>query len=252
MNCPSRPILIRPQPPRPAAASLQVLIPARDEAAAIAAVIQELRGQGLERIRVVDNGSGDDTAAVASAAGAEVVVEPRPGYGRACWRGLGGLPPAVEWIFFCDGDGSDDLAALPRLLAAAAEADLVLGNRLAGAEGRRAMTPLQRFGNRLATRLIQLGWGHRYRDLGPMRLIRRPCLEALALRDRGFGWTLEMQVRAVEQGCRIREVPVGYRPRQGGRSKISGSLLGSLRAGEVILRTLGGLYLARISRGLNR
>ncbi|MCT0248729.1 glycosyltransferase family 2 protein [Synechococcus sp. CS-205] len=250
MDCLSRPI--HHQPPWPAPACLQALIPVRNEAGTIAAVIQELHGQGLVRIRVVDNGSGDGTAAVASAAGAEVLSEERPGYGRACWRGLGGLPPGVRWILFCDGDGSDDLAALPRLLAAATDADLVLGNRLAGAEGRRAMTPLQRFGNRLVTRLIQLGWGHRYHDLGPMRLIRRDCLEALALRDRGFGWTLEMQVRAVEQGCRILEVPVGYRPRQGGRSKISGSLLGSLRAGQVILRTLGGLYLARILRRFAR
>jgi hypothetical protein len=158
VDCLSRPI--HHQPPWPAPACLQALIPVRNEAGTIAAVIQELHGQGLVRIRVVDNGSGDGTAAVASAAGAEVLSEERPGYGRACWRGLGGLPPGVRWILFCDGDGSDDLAALPRLLAAATDADLVLGNRLAGAEGRRAMTPLQRFGNRLVTRLIQLGWGH--------------------------------------------------------------------------------------------
>ena len=225
---------------------VQVIIPVRDEEATIAGVVEELRKNGLTSIRVVDNGSRDGSAAVARRAGAEVLTEPAPGYGRACWRGLHDLADPIEWILFCDGDGSDDLAALPRFLERAPGFDLLLGDRLATRPGRSAMTLAQRFGNRLATGLIALGWGHRYHDLGPFRLIRRRALERLGMRDRGFGWTIEMQVKAVEAGLRIGELPVAYRPRQGGRSKISGTLQGSLRAGSIILSTLAALYLGRL------
>ncbi|MBW4656132.1 MAG: glycosyltransferase family 2 protein [Kaiparowitsia implicata GSE-PSE-MK54-09C] len=226
-----------------------VLIPVRDEADTITAVIQTLQHQGLSRIRVIDNGSGDGSGAIARAAGAEVIAEPLPGYGRACWRGLHDLPPDIEWILFCDGDGSDDLAHLPELLAARADYDLILGDRRAILAGRAALTPAQQFGNGLAGVLIGWGWGHRYHDLGPCRLIRRQALDSLHLRDRGFGWTVEMQVRAVEAGLRICELPVHYRPRQGGKSKISGTILGSVQAGVVILSTLAGLYGQRLMRG---
>ena len=228
--------------------SIQVVIPARDEEATIAGIVEHLRAAGLHRIRVVDNGSRDATAAVARAAGAEVKVEPIPGYGRACWTGCLGLDPGVEWILFCDGDGSDRLDQLGDILAAGAEADFVLGDRRTRPEARRQMTPVQSFGNGLATGLIRLGWGFRYRDLGPLRLIRRDLYEAIGMRDRGFGWTLEMQVRAVELGARIREVPVGYGRRKGGRSKISGTLKGSVAAGTIILSTLGHLWMSRSTR----
>ena len=227
---------------------VQVIIPVRDEEATIAGVVEGLRRSGLRSIRVVDNGSRDGSAAAARRAGAEVLPEPAPGYGRACWRGLHDLAAPIEWILFCDGDGSEDLAALPRFLELAPSCDLLLGNRLATPAGRAAMTPVQRFGNRLATGLIALGWGHRFHDLGPFRLIRRRALERLGMRDRGFGWTIEMQVKAVEAGLRIRELPVAYHPRQGGRSKISGTLQGSLRAGSIILSTLAALYLRRLGR----
>ena len=226
--------------------SVLVIIPVLNEEAAIAGVISTLQSFNLQKIRVVDNGSCDRSAERAIATGADVIEEPISGYGQACWRGLQQLPPEIDWILFCDGDGSDDLSQLPELLAQRADYDLILGNRRATTAGRRAMTPAQNLGNALATTLIHWGWGHRYYDLGPLRLIRRAALEDIQMQDRGFGWTVEMQARAVECGHRIQELPVGYRPRQGGRSKISGTLSGSLRAGSVILSTLGQLYWRRL------
>lgn len=226
--------------------SVLVVIPARDEEATIGRVIQELQTIGLTQIRVVDNGSRDRTAAIARALGADVCWEPHPGYGRACWRGLEKCPTSIEWILFCDGDGSDDLAQISQFLDARDEFDFILGNRCATQAGRDAMTPVQRFGNALATRLIDWGWGYTYRDLGPLRLIRRSALEPINMRDRGFGWTVEMQVRAIECHLRILEIPVRYRRRQGGDSKISGTVLGSVRAGTIILSTLGYLFARRL------
>lgn len=226
--------------------SIQVIIPALDEEATIAGVVAALRAQGLTRIRLVDNGSCDRTATVAREAGAEVLVEPVAGYGRACWRGYRELDDAVEWVLFCDADGSDEPADVARLIAAAEEgADFVLGDRRARPAARAVMTPVQRWGNGLATTLIRWGWGQRYGDLGPLRLIRRSLLEQIAMRDRGFGWTIEMQVRAVEEGARIVELPVGYQRRGGGRSKISGTIRGSVTAGTIILSTIARLWWAR-------
>ena len=223
-------------------AATTVIIPALNEEAALPRVLRDLRDLGLARVLVVDNGSTDRTAEVAREHGAQVFAEPLRGYGAACWRGMASLDPAAAWVLFCDADGSDDLRELPRLFSAvAAGAELVLGDRRATAEGRGAMTPQQNFGNALATTLIALGWRHRYRDLGPLRLISRAALDRIAMRDRGFGWTVEMQVRAIEEGLRIAEIPVGYRRRQGGRSKISGTFRGSLHAGSIILLTLGRL-----------
>ncbi|MDP1579718.1 MAG: glycosyltransferase family 2 protein [Candidatus Didemnitutus sp.] len=231
--------------------TLQVIIPALNEEATIADVVAGLRELGLERIRVVDNGSTDATVARAREAGAEVVVEARRGYGQACWTGTADLPSDVEWILFCDADGSDDLLDVERLIAEArAGADFVLGDRRARAEARAVMTPVQNFGNALSVALIRLGWGHQYRDLGPLRLVRRTLYDAIGMRDRGFGWTIEMQVRAVEVGARIVELPVGYRRRQGGRSKISGTIKGSVQAGTIILSTIATLAWRRVSPAL--
>lgn len=227
-----------------------VIIPALNEEGALPRVLEELRSLGLESIRVVDNGSTDRTAAMARQLGADVSSEPVRGYGAACWRGMGEMSPEAEWVLFCDADGSDDLSELHRFFQnAAAGAELVLGNRRSTRAGRSAMTPQQNFGNALATSLIAIGWGYRYQDLGPLRLISRPALDRIAMRDRGFGWTVEMQVRAVEERLRIVEIPVGYRRRQAGRSKISGTLLGSVRAGSVILSTVGRLWWRRIFQG---
>ncbi len=134
------------------------------------------------------------------------------------------------------------MSQLGELLALRADYDLILGNRRGSAAGRSQLTPVQNFGNWLATWLIRLGWGYRYEDLGPLRLIRRAAVDRLNMTDRGFGWTVEMQAKAVGQGLRICEWPVNYLPRQGGQSKISGTVLGSARAGQVILLTLARLY----------
>jgi Glycosyl transferase family 2 len=232
-------------------AKVQVIIPALDEAATIASVVKELRALGLERVRVVDNGSRDGTPEHARAAGAEVLVETTQGYGQACWTGAQNLPDEVEWILFCDADGSDDVGDVERLMTEAERgAQLVLGDRRARPEARAVMTPVQNFGNGLATTLIRLGWGQRYDDLGPLRLVQRSLFERAQMRDRGFGWTIELQVRAVELGARIVELPVGYRKRQGGRSKISGTLKGSVQAGTIILSTLGILAARRVGARL--
>jgi len=223
-----------------------VIIPVWNEEATIAQVIQSLQACGLTQIRVVDNGSCDRSAEIAKAAGAEVLYEPIPGYGRACWRGLQGLPAPIRWVLFCDGDGSDDLAKLPAFFDRREHCDLILGDRYATPEGQAVMAPAQKFGNKLATFLIRLGWGATYRDLGPMRLIRRCALDEIQMQDRGFGWTVEMQVRAAECKHRVCELPVGYYRRQGGKSKISGTISGSLKAGSIILATLGRLYWRRL------
>lgn len=229
-------------------ARVTAVIPAFNEAAAIAPVVRGLLARGIGRVRVVDNGSTDDTAAVARAAGAEVTAEPRRGYGRACFTGAADLD--AEWILFCDADGSDDLDSIPRLLAAAPDHDLVLGDRRATPAGRAAMTPVQNFGNWLATFLLRVMFGARFRDLGPMRLIRRSAYEALAMQDRGFGWTVEMQARAAQLGLRCVELPVPYHRRAAGESKISGTLGGSFRAGTIILATLGRFALEAWARPL--
>ncbi|MEM8674906.1 MAG: glycosyltransferase family 2 protein [Cyanobacteria bacterium P01_G01_bin.67] len=220
-----------------------VIIPVRNEEVTIGAVIKQLFEFSLTKIRVVDNGSNDCSVKVAQEAGAEVVYEPREGYGQACWSGLQDIPQEIEWILFADGDGSDDFSCLPHFFSLRTQFDLILGDRRATPQGKAVMTPIQHFGNGLASWLIDLGWGHKYHDLGPLRLIRRTSIEQIGMQDRGFGWTVEMQVRAVEEGLKISELPVNYRPRQGGKSKISGTISGSIQAGIIILSTLGKLYL---------
>lgn len=225
-----------------------VIIPVRNEEVTIGAVIKDLQGFGLTKIRVIDNGSNDRSAAIAAEAGAEVLLESKPGYGQACWRGLQDIPGSIEWILFCDGDGSDDLSCLASFFPLRDQYDLILGDRRGTPQGKAVMTPVQHFGNGLASWLIDLGWGYKYHDLGPLRLIRKSSLIQIAMEDRGFGWTVEMQVRAIEEGLRIAELTVNYRPRQGGKSKISGTISGSIQAGMIILGTLGKLYLSRKER----
>jgi glycosyltransferase involved in cell wall biosynthesis len=215
--------------------TVALLIPARDEAAALDLVLASVP-RWIDTVLVVDNGSIDQTASVARAHGARVVAEPVPGYGRACLAGLAELrrrPPEV--VAFADADGSDDLSRLADVVesVAAGSADLALGRRVPVDRG--AMSPQQRLGNRLATRLIRLLWGHAYRDLGPMRAISWRSLERLEMNDRGFGWTVQMQVRAITRSLRVREVDTPYRARLAGRSKISRTVSGSVHAGVTIL-----------------
>ncbi len=216
-----------------------VVIPAFDEAGSVGRVVEGLIARGLSRVRVVDNGSSDGTGNVARLAGAEVVVEPRPGYGRACFTGCRDLPGDCEWILFCDADGSDDLDSIPKLVERAGEFDFVLGNRRATVAGRASMTKVQDFGNWLATFLLRGLFGADFHDLGPMRLIRRSTYEAMEMKDRGFGWTVEMQARAAQLGVRSVEVPVPYHARVAGKSKVSGTVKGSVQAGVIILTTIG-------------
>lgn len=229
-------------PTHPSLDDILTIIPVQNEASTIAGVIHQLQSIGLSQIRVIDNGSSDRSASIAVSQGAEVIREEVSGYGQACWRGLQNIPEHIRWILFCDGDGSDDLSALPSWFEQREQYDLILGDRSATSQGRKVMTPVQRFGNALATNLIKTGWGHGYQDLGPMRLIRKESLEAIAMSDRGFGWTVEMQVKAIELNLKIAEFPVGYFPRKGGKSKISGTITGSIQAGTIILGTLGKLY----------
>lgn len=225
--------------PRLSVTELLVLIPALNEAGSIGGVVRRLQALGCSNIRVIDNGSDDGTSEVARDAGAEVVHEPVEGYGMACWRGMQDLPRHVRWLLFCDGDGCDELEALPRFIDAAnAGADFVLANRLALSGSRAELTLPQRFGNQLATFLIRLIWGKRFSDLGPMRLVNRRLLEQIDMHDRGFGWTVEMQIRVAELDAPYWEIPVTYSTRRHGRSKISGTVKGVILAGTTILATI--------------
>ena len=225
-----------------------MVIPARNEAdnlPALLAAIKKVQGPaGIRRVVLADNGSTDATAALAEAGGFEVVHEVQPGYGAACLAALAHLaadPP--ETVVFFDADLADDPAELAGLLRPIAEgrADLTLGQRRARAEPG-ALDPHQRFGNWLAVSLLRVITGVAYRDLGPMRAIRWRSLQSLGMADRTWGWTVEMQYKAARQNLRIVEVDVCYRRRHAGRSKISGSLVGSIRAGSKIIATLAQLW----------
>ncbi|MEM9044535.1 MAG: glycosyltransferase family 2 protein [Pseudomonadota bacterium] len=214
--------------------TITTITPARNEAGAIAKVIAAVPDI-VDEIIIVDNGSRDTTAELAAQAGATVVSEPIAGYGRACLAGIAAAGTS-DILIFLDGDMADDPAKIPDLIAPilANEADLVIGSRPLGGAEPGALTPVQRFGNWLACRLIRLFWDHRYTDLGPFRAIRREALEALRMADRDFGWTVEMQVKAVLYGLKVAEIPVPYRVRIG-QSKISGTVKGTILAGTKIL-----------------
>ncbi len=222
-----------------------VLIPALDEEQALPLVLADLPRRPLSSVVVVDNGSRDRTAEVARQAGADVVSEPRRGYGRACLAGIAwltrgtGLEPPLrgeDVIVFLDADHSDHPEDLERVLAPvlSGRAELSIGSRILGGAGLDALLPQARFGNRLACVLMRLLFGVRYTDLGPFRGIRVSALERLGMRDTGFGWTIEMQLKAASAGLRVTEVPVRYR-RRIGRSKITGTVRGTLSAGAKIL-----------------
>lgn len=218
---------------------VSLIIPALNEELSLGKVLEELPPGLFAQVLVADNGSTDGTAAVAAARGATVVREPRRGYGSACLAALERLDPRAQIVVFMDADASDVPAEAGQLVEpiAAGRADLVIGSRLQGKAERGSLAFHQRLGNRLALWLLQALYGFRYTDLGPFRAVRTSSLRALGMRDRAYGWTVEMQARALRQGLRVTEVPVGYR-RRIGRSKISGSLRASLAAGCTILWTI--------------
>jgi glycosyltransferase involved in cell wall biosynthesis len=230
------------------AGAVAIVIPALDEAASIGGVVRSLlAARPGACVLVSDNGSRDETPRLAREAGAIVVSEPVRGYGRACLRALRELETIgaqVELVAFADGDGADDPADLAALLAPLDEgrADLVIGSRVlgerAGLVERGALTRAQRAGNALAAALLEGGYGVRATDLGPFRAITRAGLARLRMDDVDFGWTVQMQARAARAGLRTVEVPVRYRRRRTGRSKVSGDVRASLQAGRVILTTL--------------
>ncbi len=227
---------------------IAVVIPALNEEGAVPGVIARVP-EWIDRVYVVDNGSTDRTAAAAAAAGATVVSEPARGYGRACQAGIvaaasdvGGAPDVVV---FLDADGSDFPEQMDRVVDPLVDgrADLVIGSRTRGALANGAMTAPQRFGNILAPALIRLLWGERYTDLGPFRAIRMSSLRSLGMDDNTYGWTVQMQIRASRCGLRVLEVPVDYGRRRAGKSKISGTVQGVLRAGTKILACVAQEYL---------
>ncbi len=231
-----------------------VIIPAFNEARAIGQVIGAIPEGLAEEVVVVNNASTDETEANARAAGATVLTESRRGYGRACLCGMAyaeAKPPGErpEVIVFLDGDFSDHPEEMTRLVApiAEGEADFVVGSRIRGEAEAGAMLPQAVIGNRLACFLMRHLWGAAYTDLGPFRAIRFDDLLALGMEDKTFGWTIEMQIKAVEAGLRTREVPVSYR-RRVGVSKITGTVSGTVRASAKILWTIARMALSRLRR----
>jgi glycosyltransferase involved in cell wall biosynthesis len=227
--------------------TIGVVIPALNEEATIAAQVAEVFEVAarpdlpatVARVIVVDNGSDDRTAERAAAVGATVVAEPRRGYGRACLAGVLAAED-VDLIVQMDGDRSDRFDELPLLLRPllAGEADLVIGSRTLGTYEPGSLTPQQRFGNWLAAIMLRFYYGVHVTDIGPFRVIRRRDLLDLGMREMTYGWSVEMIARAARRGLRVREVPVTYRKRAGGESKVSGNLRASLRAGARIIGTI--------------
>ena len=234
--------------PRP---SIAVVIPVLDEERSLPSVLRDLPADLVDRVVVVDNGSTDRSAAVAREAGATVVEEPERGYGAACLRGIATVGD-FDIVCFLDGDYSDYPEELRDVVAPvlAGRADMVIGSRMLNATSRAAIPPQARFGNRLSAVLLRLLFGIRCSDLGPFRAIRRTELARLGMRDRNYGWTVEMQVRAKLAGLRVEEIPVRYRERIG-VSKVSGTVKGSILAGYKILKTIFAyrLFPPRIPRG---
>ncbi len=222
-----------------------IVIPALNEAPVIGDVVRSLRAcqalqdAGITDIVVVDNGSDDETAAAARAAGARVIEEPRRGYGRACLAGVQAAQEA-DVIVLLDGDGSDVPAdiALVWEPVQAGRADLAMGSRVRGQAESGALMPQQRVGNAVGALLLRLLYGVRVSDIGPLRAIRRETLLRMEMSEMTYGWSAEMLAKAGRLGLRIYEVPVNYRRRAGGTSKVAGTLKGTIKASGRILRTI--------------
>lgn len=227
-----------------------VVIPALNEEQAIDIVVRNLvnlninKQAVIDHIIVCDNGSTDNTESVAIAAGAQVVKQSIPGYGIACLTAIEHLPNC-DIVLFVDGDDSCIISQGISLLEGISRgADLTIGSRTLGKAAVGALTGPQVFGNWLSSYLITLFWGQKITDLGPFRAIRYSSLKSLQMADKTFGWTVEMQVKAIICGMDVREYPVDSKVRIG-ESKISGTVSGSVKAGIGILSMIGKLYLSQ-------
>ena len=216
--------------------SVWLVIPAYNEEDVIEQTLLRLPIGIFAQVVVADNGSSDETANRARLAGARVNSIAEKGYGAACLAVLAEAPDDVILVYL-QADGSEDAAETSKLIEPIlkGEADLVIGSRVLGVASRGALRAHQRFGNWVATRLLNLIWGQTATDLGPFRAIRAGVLRQLGMRDRNYGWTIEMQVRAAQCGLRVVEVPVRYGLRLAGEDKVSGNWLGSIKAGAKIL-----------------
>lgn len=217
--------------------AVALIIPALNEEACLPSLLDALPRDLFHTVIVADNGSTDATAQVARSHGAVVVSEPERGYGAASLKAIAAIPADVEIVVWMQADLSEDPVEATLLIEpiARGEFDLVMGRRI-GEKG--ALLPHQELGNKLACLLMRLIWGHRFEDLGPFRAIRRDALSKLQMEDRNYGWTIEMQIKALQHGLRVLEVPTRYRKRIAGENKVSGNLRASLRAGWVILATV--------------
>jgi len=231
----------------PAQARVSVVIPALNEEATIADVVRAVPRQIASDVIVVDNGSDDRTVERAREAGARVVRESRRGYGSACYAGVRALAADCEIVVFIDGDGSEYPELMGKLVEPILKGthDFVLGSRLRGRREPGSMSFAQVFAGRLIGLMLRALYGIHYTDMGPFRAIRRDALLGLGLRELTYGWPLEMQMRAARARLRILEVPVDYRRRTGGKSKISGTIRGTILAGTRILMTLARIALER-------
>jgi glycosyltransferase involved in cell wall biosynthesis len=222
------------------AEKVAIVIPALNEEAALQQLLAEIPRDFVQWIIVVDNGSTDKTAAVARAAGVMVVSELMRGYGHACLKGLKTAANlGAEIVLFMDGDGSDDPADLPMMLAPVSEgrAELAIGSRVSKRSERGAIPPQARLGNWLVSRMIHLLYKVPLHDIGSFRAIRCSTLETLQMHEMTFGWPVEMLVKAARAQYRIVELPIHYRRRSHGRSKVAGTLVGSVKAAYYMLST---------------
>ncbi len=228
-------------PPR--AGGVAVVIPTFNEAESIAAVVAELPRTIVDRIIIADGGSSDGTPERARCAGAEVLAVGR-GYGLACLAGAQAADDA-DIVVFMDGDGADDPAAIAALVAPlrAGDSDFAIASRARGAREPGSMASHQLLAGLVAGWLTKLLYGVRYTDMCALRAIRRDTLLALDMREMTYGWNLEMQMRVARRGLRVRELPVAYRRRRGGKSKVAGSLRGSLQAALKIMSTFARVAL---------
>jgi glycosyltransferase involved in cell wall biosynthesis len=226
--------------------NVAVVIPALNEEEPIADVVRECLATKIpHEIVVVDNGSSDRTTERAREAGARVVSEPRPGYGRACAAGVRAVSPECKIIVFLDGDGSDCPEFMSQLVGpiVANNYDFVIGSRTRGRREPGSMNFQQVFAGKIAGWLMSILYGVRYTDMGPFRAIPRDALEKLSMKEETYGWNLEMQMKAARTGLRVLEVPVDHRCRTGGVSKVSGTFRGTFVAGARILATFAKIAL---------